>query len=75
MDNFEWAEGFNQRFGLVHVDYETLKRTPKRSFHWFAEMIRAQGAAKEKTGFSGFVWTSPSLLAGLRRSASSSSSA
>jgi beta-glucosidase len=43
MDNFEWAEGFTQRFGLVHVDYETLKRTPKRSFHWFAEMIKAQG--------------------------------
>ena len=43
MDNFEWAEGFKQRFGLVHVDYETLKRTPKNSFHWFAEMIQAQG--------------------------------
>ena len=42
MDNFEWAEGFTQRFGLVHVDYETLKRTPKRSFEWFAEIIAAQ---------------------------------
>jgi beta-glucosidase len=50
MDNFEWAEGFQQRFGLVHVDYETLQRTPKNSFHWFAEMIQAQGAANEKTG-------------------------
>ncbi|MCW2772772.1 MAG: Beta-glucosidase [Nocardioides sp.] len=42
MDNFEWAEGFTQRFGLVHVDYETLVRTPKRSFQWYADMIAAQ---------------------------------
>jgi beta-glucosidase len=40
VDNFEWAEGFTQRFGLVHVDYETLVRTPKRSFHWYADLIR-----------------------------------
>ncbi|MBF4761899.1 beta-glucosidase [Nocardioides islandensis] len=51
MDNFEWAEGFSQRFGLVHVDYDTLERTPKRSFQWFAEMIKAQGhAAEQATG-------------------------
>ena len=42
IDNFEWAEGFRQRFGLVHVDYETLSRTPKDSFHWYAEHIQAQ---------------------------------
>ncbi len=41
MDNFEWAEGYAQRFGLVHVDYETLVRTPKRSFDWYAGMIAA----------------------------------
>lgn len=42
MDNFEWAEGFSQRFGLVHIDYDTLKRTPKRSYEWYAAMIAAQ---------------------------------
>jgi beta-glucosidase len=32
----------------VHVDFETLERTPKKSFHWFVEMIRAQGAAADQ---------------------------
>lgn len=40
MDNFEWAAGFSQRFGLVHIDYETQKRTPKDSYYWYQELIR-----------------------------------
>ena len=42
LDNFEWAEGFTQRFGLVHVDYDTLVRTPKRSFEWYRQLIASQ---------------------------------
>ncbi|MEU0425416.1 GH1 family beta-glucosidase [Streptomyces canus] len=42
MDNFEWAEGFARRFGLVHVDFETLARTPKASYAWYQELLRAQ---------------------------------
>jgi beta-glucosidase len=43
MDNFEWAEGYARRFGLVHVDYTTLERTPKASYHWFRDVLRNQG--------------------------------
>ncbi|MER6342919.1 GH1 family beta-glucosidase [Streptomyces sp. NPDC001595] len=42
LDNFEWAEGYARRFGLVHVDRETLERTPKASYRWFREVLRAQ---------------------------------
>ena len=45
LDNFEWAEGYRKRFGLVHVDYETQRRTPKASAVWFAELLRGQGAS------------------------------
>ncbi|MGH8828082.1 MAG: GH1 family beta-glucosidase [Jiangellaceae bacterium] len=40
LDNFEWAYGYAQRFGIVHVDYETQVRTVKDSGHWFAELAR-----------------------------------
>jgi beta-glucosidase len=43
LDNFEWAEGYKQRFGLVHVDYETQRRTPKDSAFWFRDVIRTNG--------------------------------
>lgn len=43
MDNFEWAEGYARRFGLVHVDFETLARTPKASYAWYRDLLRAQG--------------------------------
>jgi beta-glucosidase len=40
LDNFEWAYGYEQRFGIVHVDYETQRRTPKSSAHWYADVAR-----------------------------------
>ncbi|HVR32666.1 MAG TPA: GH1 family beta-glucosidase [Acidimicrobiia bacterium] len=41
MDNFEWAFGYSKRFGLVHVDYATLVRTPKASYRWFSSVIES----------------------------------
>jgi beta-glucosidase len=43
MDNFEWQEGGRQRFGLIHVDYTTQKRTPKDSAAWFEQVSRSNG--------------------------------
>ncbi|MFD3933108.1 GH1 family beta-glucosidase [Streptomyces sp. NPDC058614] len=40
LDNFEWAEGYARRFGLVHVDYATLERTPKASYAWLRDALR-----------------------------------
>ncbi|MBN6053350.1 beta-glucosidase [Nonomuraea sp. RK-328] len=41
LDNFEWAEGYHQRFGLVHVDFATGERTPKASYGWYRDHIAA----------------------------------
>ncbi|HTX26675.1 MAG TPA: GH1 family beta-glucosidase [Streptosporangiaceae bacterium] len=43
-DNFEWNEGFRQRFGLVYVDHATQARTPKRSYDWYRRLIARQRA-------------------------------
>lgn len=43
LDNFEWGSGYSQCFGLVHVDFETQKRSPKASYHWYKDLIRRGG--------------------------------
>ncbi|MFC5288761.1 GH1 family beta-glucosidase [Actinokineospora guangxiensis] len=43
LDNFEWAQGYTHRFGIVHVDYETQVRTVKRSGHWYSAVAKANG--------------------------------
>ncbi len=47
LDNFEWAFGYQMRFGLVHVDYDSLKRTVKDSGKWFAKVIQANSIPAE----------------------------
>jgi beta-glucosidase len=53
LDNFEWAEGFRPRFGLVRVDYDSLERTPKDSARWYRDLIAGRSldlpAAGERT--------------------------
>ena len=50
LDNFEWAEGYAKRFGIVHVDYETQARTPKDSALFYRDVIRTGGAALDAAG-------------------------
>jgi beta-glucosidase len=41
MDNFEWADGYSKRFGIVYVDYPTQARIPKSSARWLRRVIAA----------------------------------
>ena len=43
LDNFEWAEGYARRFGIVHVDFSTQRRTPRRSAAWYRAVIERNG--------------------------------
>jgi beta-glucosidase len=42
IDNFEWAEGYAKRFGLIHVDHNTQKRIVKESGKWYSKLIKAK---------------------------------
>jgi len=46
MDNFEWAEGYRKRFGIVHVDYATQTRTLKDSALWYRDLVRGNKARR-----------------------------
>jgi beta-glucosidase len=43
LDNYEWSHGYSKRFGLVHVDYSTQKRTIKSSGQYYASVISSKG--------------------------------
>ncbi|WMJ89553.1 GH1 family beta-glucosidase [Anaerocolumna sp. MB42-C2] len=43
MDNYEWSNGYTERFGMIHVDYETQKRTLKDSAYWYHDVIKSNG--------------------------------
>jgi beta-glucosidase len=45
LDNFEWADGYSKRFGVVHVDFATQKRTPKLSASFYREVIARNATA------------------------------
>ena len=69
MDNFEWADGYRQRFGLIHVDYKTLRRTPKDSARWYANVIRTNGRDMGRIdGLAGAAGESVHPFAGANRS-------
>ena len=50
MDNFEWSEGYSERFGIVYVDFETQQRIPKDSAYWYRKVIQTNGAVLSCNG-------------------------
>jgi beta-glucosidase len=48
LDNYEWSYGYSKRFGIVHVDFATQRRTPKRSARFYADVVRTNGGALEE---------------------------
>ena len=51
LDNFEWAKGYSDRFGLIYVDYQSLERTLKDSAYWYRDVIKTNGkTVKEYIG-------------------------
>ena len=43
LDNFEWSSGYDERFGIIYVDYRTCERIPKESAAWYADVIATNG--------------------------------
>ena len=52
LDNFEWASGYDKRFGIVHVDYATQARTPKDSALWYRDFLQAQKALRQGVDYT-----------------------
>ena len=62
LDNFEWQEGYTQRFGLIFVDYPTQHRILKDSAHWYASVIKSNGASLPRLGAGSQASTSTQSL-------------
>ena len=66
LDNFEWAEGYRKRFGIIHVDYLTQRRVLKDSARWYQEVIRRNGLC-EGVSMTAVTRERPTLEAVARR--------